>query len=374
MENTPGNKPYVGGQAVIEGVMMRSPRSMAIAVRRPDGTIVVREEAWIGLFERWRFLRWPFLRGSAVLIESLYNGIQALNFSSLVQAQSLDERGAGPPEPRSAETPPRETAPPAPAPTPSDKDKLAIAATITVSFAIALGLFVALPHLLAWGAGIASGRDLGVDSFGFHALDGLFKIMIFVGYIWGIGRIPEIRRVFQYHGAEHKAINAYEHGQDLTVENARGWTTFHARCGTSFVLFVLVLSIFMFAAVFPLVPLVSHVPLVNHLAMVAIKIPLMLPLAGIAYEINRYAGNHPEQWWVQILVGPGRLMQQLTTREPTDDQLEIALASMRAALRREADLARLDLAAAEEAKRAEPLGGRVLVYRDFGEVAQARPS
>jgi uncharacterized protein YqhQ len=372
MDGSPAQKPYVGGQAVIEGVMMRSPRSMAIAARRPDGTIVVKEEAWISLFERLRFLRWPFFRGAVVLLESLYNGIQALNFSSLVQAEEAAiQRTGGSAPPADA---PREPPPVAAATAPSTKDKLATAVTIAISFALALGLFVALPHLMAWGAGAAAGQDLGVDSFGFHALDGLFKIGIFVAYIWLIGRIPEIRRVFQYHGAEHKAINAYEHGEELTVENAKRWTTFHARCGTSFVLFVLVLSIFLFAGVFPFIPTVSSIAVVNHLAMVAIKIPLMIPLAGLAYEINKYAAAHPGAWWVQALVVPGRLMQRLTTHEPDDDQLEIALAAMRAALRREAELATISLADARSIKAAEaaaPLGGRVVVYRDFGEVASA---
>jgi uncharacterized protein YqhQ len=305
-------KPYVGGQAVIEGVMMRAPRSMAIAVRRPDGTIIVREDAWISIWERFTFLRWPFLRGTVVLIESLYNGIQALNFAA-AQAYPAEENE----EPAS---------------------KGSTAGTIALSFLIAIGLFVGLPHFLAWGAPAAVGHTLDVDTFAFHALDGLFKIMIFVGYIAGISMIPEIRRVFQYHGAEHKVVNVYENDLELTVENAKRFTTFHARCGTSFVLFVLTLSIFMFAAVLPFIPRVSDVAFLNHLAMIVFKVPLMLPLSGFAYEINRYAAKHPNALWVQALVFPGRLMQKLTTREPSEDQLEIALAAMRAALKREAEL------------------------------------
>jgi uncharacterized protein YqhQ len=321
-------KPYVGGQAVLEGVMMRAPRSMAIAVRRPDGSIVVREDAWISIWEKLRFLRWPLLRGGVVLVESLYNGIQALNFaaSQLVQDEEQPARSSG-----------------------------STAGTIALSFLIAIGLFVGLPHLMAWGTGAAAGTDLDVDTFGFHALDGLFKIMIFVGYIAGISMIPEIRRVFQYHGAEHKVVNVYENELELTVENARRFTTFHARCGTSFILFVLVLSIFMFAAVLPFIPKVSDVAILNHLAMIVIKVPLMLPLSGIAYEINRYAAKHPGALWVQALVLPGRLMQKLTTREPSDDQLEIALAAMKAALKREAELKTVD--------------SQVLVFENYEQVA-----
>jgi uncharacterized protein YqhQ len=355
--SAPVEKPYVGGQAVMEGVMMRSPRCLAIAVRRPDGTIVVREDAWISIFEKLRFLRWPFFRGSVILLESVWNGIQALNFSALQAAPDDGSTPAG-----------KEGKDPAAA------DKMAMAGTIALSFVLALGLFVALPHGLAWGAGHAFAQPLGVDSFAFHALDGLFKMTIFVGYIYGIGRVPEIRRVFQYHGAEHKAINAYESGLELTVENAKARTTFHPRCGTSFLLFVLVLSIFMFAAVFPFIPRLFEQELLNHLAMVFIKIPLMLPLAGLAYEINRYASKHPEQLWVQALVVPGRLMQRLTTREPTADQLEIALAAMRAALLHEARLTAVGLEEASRLEAAQPAGGIVTVFRDFGELTQTLPA
>lgn len=367
MENAPGTRPYVGGQAVIEGVMMRGPRSLAVAARRPDGTIVIREDAWIGLFDRWPFLKWPFLRGTAVLVESLFNGIQALNFSSLVQAEAERSRAEAAGETVAPERAPEVTvsAPHAP----SQKDKAAIAATLALSFVLALGMFVALPHLLAWGTGVITKQDLGVDSFAFHALDGVFKIAIFVGYIWAISRIPEIKRVFQYHGAEHKAINVYENNLELTVANAKTFTTFHARCGTSFILFVLTLSIFVFAAIFPLIPRVSDITLLNHLAMVLIKIPLMLPLAGLAYEVNRYAAQHPGQFWVQAIVFPGRLMQKLTTQEPTDDQLEIALAAMRAALRREAEVAAKAPAVVRETA-AAPL---VAVYKNFGEVVAEMP-
>lgn len=341
MTSTPPSRPYVGGQAVLEGVMMRSPRSLAIAVRRPDGTIVVREDTWVSIFDKLRFLRWPLLRGSVVLIESLFNGIQALNFSA-EQALAEDDKPA------------------------EKRSSAQVAGTIAVSLVLAFGIFVGLPHMMAWGTGGLLGRQLGVDSFAFHALDGLFKIGIFVGYIWMISRVPEIRRVFEYHGAEHKAINTYESQQELTVENARRWTTFHPRCGTSFVLFVLVLSIFMFAAVLPFVPTVSEIAFVNHLAMVLIKIPLMLPLAGLAYEINKVASKHPEWRWVQLLVVPGRLMQKLTTREPSDDQLEIALAAMRAAIRHEARLA----AAPVEA----PHASQVAVFKSFGEVIETIPA
>ncbi len=362
------DQPYVGGQAVIEGVMMRSPRCLAIAVRRPDGTIVLREDAWISIWEQLKFLRWPLCRGAVVLAESVYNGIQALNFAadqSMIESDESEINAAPEPGQSAEQVVAQKTAGPVEAEaTPTSIGSIA---TIAFSFAVAIGLFVGLPHLLAWGAGEAAGHSLDVDSFVFHLLDGVFKLSIFVAYIGGISLIPEIRRVFEYHGAEHKVVNAYEDGLDLSLDNARSRTTFHARCGTSFVLFVLVLSIFMFAAIFPMVPKVSEITVVNHIAMIFIKVPLMLPLAGIAYEINRYAARHPGQFWVQGIVFPGRLMQKLTTREPEDDQLEIALAAMQAALSREAALEAL---APEAVKQQAPASsGKILVYRDYGDVA-----
>ena len=367
------DKPYVGGQAVLEGVMMRSPRSLAVAVRRPDGTIVVREDAWVSIFEKLTFLRWPLFRGSVVLIESLYNGIQALNFSaahaapeeSLDTAQKLKEaRESGA---TSAASPSVTLEPAEPV---DPKSAGSTAATIALSLVLAFGLFKGLPHLLTVAVDKLGGESvqLGIDSLGFHALDGLFKISIFVLYIAGISMIPEIRRVFEYHGAEHKAINVYE---ALTVENAREVTTFHPRCGTSFVLFVLILSIFMFAGVFPFVPQVFANEYLNHFAMIALKIPLMLPLAGIAYEINRYASRHPNQIWVQALVVPGAMMQRLTTKEPDDDQLEIALTAMTAALAAEARLGPVDVKQAAAVAAEQPAGGVVTVFRDFSEAASA---
>ncbi|MEE2904616.1 MAG: DUF1385 domain-containing protein [Myxococcota bacterium] len=363
---------YVGGQAVIEGVMMRSPRALAVAVRKGNGSIIVREDVWVSLFERIKFLRWPFLRGSVVLIESLYNGIQALNFSA--QHAEIESDSTNEALQKTADTEEQhvsgsiysesdvEEAEPAQSP-------LSTAFTIGVSLLMAFGLFKGLPHFLTVLVDklAGSGVNLSVDQFGFHALDGVFKLSIFVAYVSGISMIPEIRRVFQYHGAEHKSINAYEQGLELTLENARKQTTFHARCGTSFVLFVLVLSIFVFAAVFPFVPRIAENEYLNHVAMLAFKVPLMLPLAGLAYEINRYAARHPEQFWVQALVVPGALMQKITTKEPDDEQLEIALSAMRAAIHAEDRYAAASEQEARQLARSDQRT-QVRVFRDFSEV------
>ncbi|MBI2374178.1 MAG: DUF1385 domain-containing protein [Deltaproteobacteria bacterium] len=355
-------RPYVGGQAVIEGVMMRSPHAMAIAVRRSDGSIVLRQDAWDPVLAKLKFLRWPFLRGSLVLIESMWNGVQALHFSAEQADAEVPKPSAGRVVRSVLLAPAIAATGPAPM---AAKGGAALAASIVLSLVFAFGLFKGLPHFLTWGAGKLFGIELGVSDPAFHVVDGTFKLGIFIGYVVMIGRLEEIRRVFQYHGAEHKSINAYEHNESLTVANARKHTTFHARCGTSFVLFVILLSVVIFAVAFPFVPKLSENALLNQLGMLFIKIPLMFPVAGLAYEINRFASRHPGSVLVSWMVSPGRMMQKLTTREPTDDQLEIALAAMRAALD-------------QEAKMSGPSAPRhsdhsIVVFNGFREVEAALP-
>src|SRR5690606_27009709 len=206
-----GARPYIGGQAVLEGVMMRSPKSFVVAVRRPDGSIAVREEPWNNFFTRHRIFRLPFLRGAVVLIESLWNGYVALDFS----AQHAAPEEAGKPQ-----------------------SNLAIGLTLVLSLAFGLALFVGLPHFLTWGLGQLLGRPLDTTQLAFHLIDGALRLVIFVGYIALVSRLAEIRRVFQYHGAEHKTIWAYEKGLPVEVETAVAQTTLHPRCGTSFLLIV----------------------------------------------------------------------------------------------------------------------------------------
>lgn len=321
----------VGGQAVIEGVMMRSPHAMAVAVRRRSGEIVVREETWNALWSRSWWARLPVFRGALILVESLMNGFRALSFAADEADLEGGRRTSGLVQVLASAQPWLAV------PTPDTRNERSFQALgpLIASIVIALGLFVGVPHLLAWLVGWLTGGNWGVDSFAFHLLDGMFKLGIFVGYISLISRIPEIRRVFEYHGAEHKVVNTYERGRPLALDEVRMQGTFHARCGTSFILFVLILSIALFAAVLPFIPPVSSLPVLNHLAMVLIKVPLMAPLAGLAYELNRWAARNPGSAGVSLLVMPGRWMQGLTTREPDDDQLEVALAAMRVTLYRE---------------------------------------
>jgi uncharacterized protein YqhQ len=297
----------VGGQAVIEGIMMRAPRTFTVVVRKPDGNLAVREDRWHSPMERWPVLKRPFLRGCIVLYEALFNGIQALTFSAQ-EALGEEEEQLGP---------------------------WALTGTIALAMGGAVLLFVVVPHLATLGIGALFEADLGVRSVWFHVIDGIIKVMIFVGYIGIISLLREIRRVFQYHGAEHKSIHAYEKGEDLTIENARKYPTLHPRCGTAFILLVLVFSIFLFTAVFPFLPadLLGNRILTN-VFFILVKILLLLPIAGCSYEIIRL-GDRINNPILNTLLLPGLWLQKLTTREPTDDQIEVALVALKRTLEKE---------------------------------------
>lgn len=310
----------IGGQAVLEGVMMRSPRFMAVVVRRSDGRLVIKERPWLGFSERIPLLKKPFLRGIVVLLESLTNGLEALNFSADV---AMRDEGV----------------------TKSDGtakglSRIEMITSISFAFLMGTGLFVALPHLLALAAGRWGAFPNGVESPFFHLLDGVIKTLILVGYIAAIALMRDIKRVFQYHGAEHKSIHAFEKGEELIVENARRHPTMHPRCGTSFLLFLVLVSVVAFSVT--VAPLSTALPLpanaiLKQLCLIALKIVLMFPIAAVSYEIIRFSGNHMGNPLVRALVAPGLWLQKLTTREPDDEQLEVALASLRRVLLLEKD-------------------------------------
>ncbi len=297
----------VGGQAVIEGIMMRAPKTFTVVVRKPDGELAVREDRWHSPMEKWPILKKPLLRGCIVLYEALFNGIQALTYSAQ-EALGEEEEKLGP---------------------------WALGGTIAFALGAAMVLFVVIPHLATLGIGVIAGTDLGVRSVWFHIIDGVIKVSIFVGYIVLISLLKEIRRVFEYHGAEHKSIHAYEKGDDLTVENARRYPTLHPRCGTAFLMLVLVFSIFLFSAVFPLLPkdLFGNKILTN-IFFILVKIVLLLPIAGCSYEIIRM-GERLNNPLLNLLLLPGLWLQKLTTREPDDAQLEVALVALRTTLEKE---------------------------------------
>jgi len=283
---------FYGGQAVIEGVMMRGRTSLAIAVRKENGEIVTKEEPLSSISQRYPFLKWPLLRGSVALVEAMILGIKALNYSASQFSQEEEEQ-LGPKE---------------------------IAITLAMSVGLTVGLFIVLPAFVIRQvqAHVASNVLLNV-------IEGAVKLAFFIAYVAAISTVKEIRRVFQYHGAEHKAINCYEAGDPLTVENVRAHSLIHKRCGTSFIIFVLMVSIFIFSF-FGRPPFLQRVLL--HLA--------ILPLvAGISYEIIRLAGRKNSPWIIDILSRPGMWTQKLTTREPDDQQIEVAIRSLNAVLARD---------------------------------------
>lgn len=303
--NTRHSDIHVGGQAVIEGVMMRAPKSLAIALRRPNGEILIKEDRWRSLSERWSFLKRPFVRGSLIIIEALINGMQAITFSA---NQALEEEG-------------------------ESLGGWALFLTICLALGSGVVLFVVLPHVISGLVGRLFGIRLGVEHLVFHLIDGAVKIIIFLGYVWLISLFKEIRRIFEYHGAEHKSVFAYEAGEALTVENAKKFSTLHPRCGTAFILVVLLISIFFFSIAFPFVPTLHDVPgVMNQMIAIVMKILFMFPIAGLAYEIIKFSSRNMDRGLIRLAILPGLWMQKLTTREPSDDQLEVALAALNRAL------------------------------------------
>jgi uncharacterized protein YqhQ len=214
----------VGGQAVIEGVMMRSPHSMAVAIRRPSKKIVIKEFKWVSLSDRMKILKKPVFRGMAMLVEAMMNGMQALSFSA--EQAAIGEAEKEHAKNNVAALPVKQGV----------LTKGAIVVSMITALGIGVFMFVVLPHLLTDFISRHYLSGFGVDSFKFHFVDGLIKMTIFIGYILAISQMNEIKRVFQYHGAEHKSIFTYEHNQSLDVEHARVESRFHPRCGTSFVL------------------------------------------------------------------------------------------------------------------------------------------
>jgi uncharacterized protein YqhQ len=285
----------VGGQAVIEGVMMRGLSGYTVAVRQPDGGIALKKDTIVAVTKRYPMLRFPVLRGSVVLIQSLILGMRALNYSAVVS--SVDEQG----EP--------------------EMSNWAIASSMLLALALGVGLFILAP--LGITNLIRHFWWPEMSNFAYNAVDGVLRAVFFFIYIASISMMEDIRRVFQYHGAEHKTVYTFEANEDLTVENARTKSTLHPRCGTSFLLFVMAISIL----VFSLIPSTAHFS-VKFGARVVL-IPL---IAGLAYEVIRFSARHLKNPVCRVLIQPGLWLQRITTKEPDDKQLEIAIVALREAL------------------------------------------
>ncbi len=291
----------VGGQAVIEGVMMRAPDRIATAVRRPDGTIAMKSASFRSLGSRFSPLKLPILRGAIGLVESLYIGVGSLMFSAEAAMEEADPATAG----GAVRAAPRR----------DGKSSLFLAGTVFLSLALGIGVFFYLPLVLTDRLGVRGG-------VAFNLVDGAIRLLFFFTYLWLVTRWKEMRRVFEYHGAEHKSIFAYESGLPLTVENARRMTRFHPRCGTSFLLIVMVSSIFVFL-------FLGRPDTIGERFLRLAFVPVV---GGVSYEAIKLSGRHANRGWVRLLVAPGLALQRLTTQEPSDDQLEVALAALREAL------------------------------------------
>jgi len=284
-----GDRIRVGGQAVIEGVMMRSPNSMAIAVRRPNGEIAVKREGLNFFSEKKFFSKLILVRGMINLLSALVLGVKALNFSA---NQSLEE----------------------------EKEVSSWTMGLTFTFALCFGisLFFLLPLFLTKWLRFAIPM-ISTSGILFNLVDGIIRLVIFLVYLWAISFFKEIRRIFQYHGAEHKSIFAFECGEVLIPERVKRFGYLHPRCGTSFLLIVMVVSILVFA----LIP--HHLPFGYKVASRVVFIPL---IAGLAYEIIRFADRKRENKGIQYFIKPGLWLQRLTAREPSEDQIEVALRAL----------------------------------------------
>ncbi len=357
-------QPYIGGQAVVEGVMMRSPKSFVVAVRRHVGGVAIREQAWGQLLPGLKFMRWPVFRGALVLAESLHNGFSALKFSS--EHGLPPEEGGGK---KSVSTSAllaflfssivlaADGEPSAGGGTPAPKKESSTGADLMLGFATLMMVlfFIGLPHALTWLVGKAVGPSFDTTSFSFHLVDGVFRIGILVGYVWVLSKTDDAATLFRYHGAEHKAIWTYEAFKPLTVAEARPFTTRHPRCGTSFLFIVVGVAVLMHVAVLPFVPRLHPNDFVNQVLMIFIKIPMAFPIAGIAYELQRWSAKDSCPAFIKALTKPGIWLQKITTQPPTDAQQEVALLSLDRALAR------------EEGKPKSPEG--VTLYETFAQAA-----
>lgn len=297
----------IGGQAIIEGVMMRGPKKIAMAVRKSDGEIIIEEKEVKGI-GKWAKI--PIIRGVVSFISSMVIGIQALMFSASFfedeEETSKKEKNKDENENRGEE---------------KIKDDSSLPSgvmygTLLVSLLFSIGLFMLLPNFIA---GLIVPLEMVTT---YNIVENIVKVMIFIGYLAAVSQMKDIKRVFEYHGAEHKSIFCYENGEELTVENVKKYQRFHPRCGTSFLLFVVIISIIFF----------SFLPrFANVFANMGIRLLLMPIVAGVSYEIIKFAGRSKNKC-VMLLNKPGMWLQRLTTREPDDSQIEVAIASLKAVI------------------------------------------
>ncbi|MDK2980118.1 MAG: hypothetical protein PWQ55_465 [Chloroflexota bacterium] len=284
--------PHYGGQALIEGVLMRGKNYLVASFRNPQGEIVSEQEELQGIYKSG-LAKVPFFRGLIILWDSLVLGMKYITLSANVQAEDEEEKIEG----------------------------TSMVITVLISLALAVGLFFVLPTVIA--ELLAKWTNSG--HFMANVIEGVVRLVIFIGYIWGIGRTPDIARVFAYHGAEHKTINAYEDGVDITVENVMKYPVAHPRCGTAFLLTLVLLSILVFSL---LGPLTFWVKILSRIVLIPV-------LAMFSYELIRWMGDHLENGLVKLMVKPNLGLQKLTTREPDEGMVEVAISSFKQLLQLE---------------------------------------
>jgi len=302
------NKPEiaVGGQAVIEGVMMRGPQHIATALRKKDGHIILKKEEFVSKTKTNKFFGLPLIRGFVSLIEMLSIGIKTLNFSA--EEAIKDEEADKPGKKKNVFL-----------------DKLYTAFSYIFAFGLAFFLFVFLPYRIAYWI------DIEKTSILFNLFAGGIRIIFFVVYVYLISLLKDVHRLFQYHGAEHKSVFAYEGNPEFTLDDTKKYRTFHPRCGTSFMLLVLVIAILVFSIFDTILALILGyaIPLGIRIVLHLLLLPFV---SGISYEILRFSGKNINHWLVRAFSAPGLALQRITTQEPDEQQLEVAICALHAAL------------------------------------------
>lgn len=289
----------IGGQAVMEGVMMKNKDTYAVAVRKSDGEIIVEKKEYKGIFGDSAFVRLPLVRGVVNFIDSLVLGMSSLTYSaSFFEEEEDREKELSADEAAKAKK----------------KEDVMMGATVALSIVLAVAIFMLLPYWLS-----TFFERLGWSDTGIAVAEGVIRVAIFLAYVVGISLMKDIQRVYMYHGAEHKCINCIEHGMDLTAENVKKSSRLHKRCGTSFLFFVVIVSVILFI----------FIRVESPVLRVVVRILLIPLIAGISYELIRLAGRS-EGKIIGVLSKPGMLLQKLTTREPDDDMIEVGIASVEA--------------------------------------------
>jgi uncharacterized protein YqhQ len=299
----------VGGQAVIEGVMMRAPGSVATAVRRSNGDIVVKQEPYRSVVEKYKALRLPVLRGAVGLIDMMYLGIKTLNYSAEVAMLDIETKEPG----KNGNGQKK------------GKTSLALIGTMLLALAFGVGIFFVLPIVVTTKV-----FHFEQSALAFNLIAGLIRISILLGYLVAIALSKEIQRLFQYHGAEHKTVFAFELSDQLLPPVVKGHSRFHPRCGTSFLLIVMFVAIIAFSLLDAvMIQLLGRVTIVTRLLT---HVPFIPVVGGLSYEIIKFSAKHSSTWWGRILIAPGLWLQRVTTREPDKSQIEVAIVALRCAM------------------------------------------